>query len=163
MKSLEMKASFSVRPADRRDIPGLTKLFRDTVLRVNVRDYTPAQVLAWSACGTAERWEELFCSGLLFFAAEDEQREIVGFVSVSFAGYIHSLFVHADRQRCGIARLLLETAEEVARKGGVRFCRSEVSVTARGFFEKQGYEATAEQEVSVNGERLVNYMMYKRL
>ena len=158
-----MKELFSVRPADRRDIPKLAGLFRDTVLRINIRDYTPAQVRAWSARGTEERWEELFGSGLLFFAAEDERRELVGFVSVSLSGHIHSLFVHADRQGCGIARLLLETAEEVARRGGACTCRSEVSVTARGFFEKQGYETVAGQEVVINGERLVNYVMRKRI
>ncbi len=158
-----MENNFSVRPSDYKDIPVLSKLFHNTVLQINIQDYTLAQVQAWSNRGTKERWEELFQSELCFFVAEDDNNQVVGFVSVTPSGYIHSLFVHVDYQRCGIAHMLLKTVEEEAKRYGASYCWSEVSITARGFFEKEGYEMESEQTVLLNQESLINYIMRKRL
>lgn len=52
-------------------------------------------------------------------------------------GYLHSMFVHKDFQRKGIATLLLSEVEQIAEQYGVTQITSEVSLTARTFFEKK--------------------------
>ena len=72
-----------LRPAGREDIPALARLVRQTILRVNIRDYTPRQVEAWAARGASEaRWEELWKTALSFFVAYDGQGNLLGVVSV---------------------------------------------------------------------------------
>lgn len=51
------------RPATPTDIPELKELFRNTVLAVNIRDYTAEEVADWAFCGNRPgRWEELFAT-----------------------------------------------------------------------------------------------------
>jgi putative acetyltransferase len=39
----------TLRPYRRDDAPALLALFRDTIRRVNSRDYSPAQIAAWAS------------------------------------------------------------------------------------------------------------------
>ena len=136
-----------MRPAGCEDIPALARLVRQTILRVNIRDYTPRQVEAWAARGASEaRWKELWKTALSFFVAHDGQGNLLGVVSVDGRGYLHSLFVHSEHQGEGIATALLLMAEDYARsQGAVRLC-SEVSWTARRFFLARGFREIALQK-----------------
>ena len=79
-------------------------------------------------------------------------------------GYLHSLFVHKDWQGKGVASALLSETEIYAiRKLGATEITSEVSITARPFFEKQGYTAVKEQKAQANRLKLTNYVMTKAL
>ena len=83
-------------------------------------------------------------------AALNERDEIIGFSSMNAEGYLHSLFVHKDYQRAGIGSLLLSAVEKRAREYGVTEITSEVSLTARSFFEKRGYEVVKVQKRRAN-------------
>ena len=78
-------------------------------------------------------------------------------------GYLHSMFIHADFQGKGIATMLLEEIERYAIKEGIMRITSEVSITARPFFEKQGYIVEVEQKRRANQLCLTNYWMAKNL
>lgn len=160
MKGKEVR----LRPACREDIPALARLVRQTILRVNVRDYTPRQVEAWAARGASEaRWEELWDTPLSFFVAHDGQGNLLGVVSVDDRGYLHSLFVHSEHQGEGIATALLLMAEDYARSRGAVRLYSEVSWTARRFFLARGFREIALQKVEVNGVSMENFRMEKPL
>ncbi len=145
------------------DIPELKELFRDTVLTVNSRDYTAKEVADWASCGNRPgRWEELLAT-LHFIAACDTEGRIVGFTSIRNDGYLHSMFIHKDHQGEGIATALLQQIEAYAKKHGIREITSEVSITARPFFEHRGYTVECEQRVQANRLQLTNYVMRKQL
>lgn len=145
------------------DIPELKELFRDTVLTVNSRDYTAKEVADWASCGNRPgRWEELLVT-LHFIAACDTEGRIVGFTSIRNDGYLHSMFIHKDHQGEGIATALLQQIEAYAKKHGIREITSEVSITARPFFEHRGYTVEREQQVQANRLQLTNYVMRKVL
>ncbi len=60
-----------VRKATRGDAPAIAELFHDTVLNINVRDYSGAQVEAWAGpAPEPEKWEERI-------AADDARRTFV--------------------------------------------------------------------------------------
>lgn len=73
------------------------------------------------------------------------------------------MFVHKDFQRKGIATMLLSEIERHAATMGIIRITSEVSLTARPFFEKRGYIVEAEQKRKANQLFLTNFRMVKKL
>ena len=145
------------------DIPELKELFRNTVLTVNARDYTAEEVADWASCGNSPgRWEELLAT-LHFIVACDTEGRIVGFTSIRNDGYLHSMFIHKDHQGEGIATALLQRIEAYATEHGIREITSEVSITARPFFERKGYKVIYEQKALCNRLYIKNYWMKKRI
>ncbi len=152
---------FSIRPATISDIPELSELYKNTVLSVNRKDYTAKEVEDWASCGDdLAHLQELF-DEQHFIAAENEKSQIVGFASINDTGYMHSLFVHKDFQHQGIATLLYGALEKYAIEKGAEKITSEVSITAKPFFEKQGFVVDEEQKRKANKLYLTNYKMSK--
>lgn len=144
------------------DCASIAKLFYDTVHAVNARDYTEEQLNAW-ATGSVdlEVWNSAFIANNTLVAVING--EIVGFADMDYTGYLDKLYVHKDFQRRGIAAALVKELELCARKAGLFNFATYASITARPFFEKQGYTVKAENRVIRNGITLVNYKMAKKL
>lgn len=154
---------YKLRKLSEEDIPVLQTLFRETVLHVNARDYTREEVEDWASCGeSAEHMKDLLARND-YVAVLNEQGEIIGFSSMNAEGYLHSLFVHKDYQRDGVGSLLVSAVEQRAREYGVSEITAEVSLTARPFFEKRGYEVMKIQKRRANRLKLTNFVMCKRL
>ena len=115
----------TIRIALNTDIEEIQSLYRNTVLVINRRDYSQAEVEDWA-------------SGMIkthyFIVAVNRQSEIVGFSSITPQGYLHSMFIHKDFQGKGVATLLLNEIERYAVAAGITRITSEVSITARPFF-----------------------------
>ena len=151
------------RMAETGDIPEIKNLLKSTVLTVNAQDYTADEVADWASCGDKSgHWEELF-SRFHIIAATDSENRIIGFSAIGSDGYLHSLFVHKDWQNKGIGTLLLSEAEKTAMTCGATQITSDVSITARPFFEKHGYSIIKEQKAKANRLYMTNYMMKKKL
>lgn len=155
--------TYTIRQVSAEDTDELRTLFKDTVMHVNTKDYTAEEAADWAACGDDDaHWHRLMAR-YRFMAAVDECSRIVGFTSVGSNGHLHSMFTHKDFQRQGIASALLEAAECHARKYGAARMTSEVSITARPFFERRGYTVTAEQRVKAKNVYMTNFRMEKSL
>lgn len=153
-----------LRQATHEDIPALRQLFRTTVLTVNSRDYTEAEVADWASCADRPgHWEALVKGLYLLVALADDGRQVVGFAGIRDDGYLHSLFVHAGHQREGIGSLLLARMEAYAAVCGAACVHSEVSITARPFFKRHGYAVECRQSRQARVLWLTNYRMSKRL
>lgn len=160
---IRSEQSYSILPLGEKHAAAMRDLFRSTVLNVNLRDYTEEEVQDWASCGeSTERWKELMSCNK-YIGAFDGHGVLVGFSSMNGEGYLHSMFVHADHQNKGIATLLLSEAERIAADYGVREITSDVSLTARPFFEKKGYEVVRIQKHKANRLELTNFAMRKML
>lgn len=73
------------------------------------------------------------------------------------------MFVDYRQQRRGVATLLLHEAEFLAKCKGAGKLTSEVSITARPFFEKHGFDVVRENVVNIGGIVMTNYSMEKLL
>lgn len=83
------------------DCPILAELFHQTVHTVNAKDYTEAQLWAWSDGQVDLRaWDRSFLAHPTWVALE--QGQIVGFGDIELDGYLNRLYVHKDWQRRGI-------------------------------------------------------------
>lgn len=157
-----MKADFIIRAALRSDAVELKNLFQNTVLAINRRDYSQAEVEDWASCGDNLSNIEDMIKTHYFIVAVNQQSEIVGFSSITSQGYLHSMFVHKDFQGEGIATMLLNEIEQYAITNGIIRITSEVSLTARPFFEKRGYIVEEEQKRKANQLSLTNFWMAKQ-
>ena len=73
------------------------------------------------------------------------------------------MFVHKDFQGKGIATILLNEIERYATATGIIRITSEVSLTARPFFEQRGYIVTEEQKRRANQLSLTNFFGWQRI
>ena len=157
-----MKTDFTIREAQQTDTIALKELFQNTVLAVNSKDYSQAEVEDWASCGDDLSNIEEMIKTHYFIVAVNQQSQIVGFSSITPHGYLHSMFVHKDFQGKGIATMLLEEIERYAITAGIMRITSEVSLTARPFFEKKGYIVEEEQKRKANQLSLTNFWMAKQ-
>jgi len=152
---------FEIRRADIDDIQEIKQLFRETILNVNRKDYTTAQVECWSARGNDDNvWKERLKEQ--YFIIAITRNIIVGFAALKMDGYLNSLFVHKDYQNIGVASSLLSEIERYAERNNLRILTADVSITARPFFEKKGYLVMKQQIVDI-GVKMSNYKMQKEL
>ena len=158
-----MKADFMIRVALQSDTVELKQLFQNTVLAINRRDYSQAEVEDWASCGDNLANIEDMIKTHYFIVAVNQQSEIVGFSSITPQGYLHSMFVHKDFQGKGIATVLLNEIEQYAITNGIVRITSEVSLTARPFFEKRGYIVEEKQKRKANQLSLTNFWMAKQM
>ena len=154
---------YGFRTAAHSDIPELRSLFTETVLTINRKDYTQDEVEDWASCGdNPGRWKELL-SHNQYIGAFNEENLMVGFSSMNKEGYLHSMFIHKDWQGKGAATQLLSEVEHIAWQYKVTEITTEVSLTARPFFEKKGYEVVNIQKCRANKLELTNFVMRKLL
>ena len=163
VKNQTEKADLILRRLGEADIDEMRKLFRSTVLEVNSRDYTREEVEDWASCGDSdERWKELL-SDNHYIGAFDTDGHMSGFTSMNREGHLHSMFVHKDCQGRGVATLLLSEAERLAEEYGAEEITCEVSLTARPFFERKGYEVVKIQKALAKRLELTNFVMKKKV
>lgn len=84
---------------------------------------------------------------------------VVGFTDLDGAGHVDMLFVHPSFGRRGIASALFETVLADARQAGLTALTVDASLTARAFFERNGFVVVAQQYIERDGVRLMNFRM----
>ncbi|WP_443939303.1 GNAT family N-acetyltransferase [Pedobacter sp. MW01-1-1] len=156
------KQHFTVRQGQTNDLTELQKLFVETVKTICTADYDEQQIEVWtSGVDNKQRWGEIMTKQFVLVAQHADR--IVGFATLDNGNYIDLLYVHKDHQRQGIAQRLLDDITTEARRLKQMRLTSDVSKTARLFFEKNGFSVLREQTVNRKGIKLTNYKMIKSL
>jgi GNAT superfamily N-acetyltransferase len=91
----------------------------------------------------------------------EEDDEVVGFAELEDDGHLDMLYLRGDAVGRGVGRQLYEAVEGEARGLGVGRIFTEASVTARPFFERNGFRVVLEQRVSCRGVEIINFAMEK--
>lgn len=152
----------TIRQATAQDYEAIAHLFTNTILNVNIRDYTSEQVRIWSArVEDKARWLKKIADQ--YFLLVEENGELLGTASITTDGYWDMMYVSHRHQGKGIARLLAGKLEAFAREQGVQCIRSDVSLTARPFFERMGFTVVRPQQVEMSGVIFDNFVMEKEL
>jgi putative acetyltransferase len=140
----------------------MQKMFVDTISTICKDDYSPEQIKVWtSSIENTQRWTDKLTSQYFLIAELDNK--IVGYASLENNEYIDFLYVHKDFQRQGIADRLYTEIENEAIKRKATVLTSDVSKTAKHFFEKKGFKTLNEQTNIINAVKIVNYKMTKQL
>ncbi|KOP27170.1 acetyltransferase [Hapalosiphon sp. MRB220] len=152
----------NIRKFHHQDTQEIMQLFYDTVHNINIRDYTQEQVDVWAPqYMDYQRWNEHLHSKMSYVAELDEK--IIGFAQLEPDGHIDCFYCHKDFQRMGVGSKLLDTLQTQAEALGIKRIFAEVSITAKPFFERQGFQIINQQTVERRGVKLINYRMDKHL
>lgn len=147
-----------IRQAKQNDLAAIQALFVDTIEAVCCYDYSPEQIAVWtSSIENTKRWTDKLMKQYFLIAEIDNK--IVGFASLENNIYFDFIYVHKDYQRQGIADNLYSEILAKAIKHGTILLTSDVSITARPFFEKRGFKVIAEQKNDIKGVEVINYKM----
>ena len=149
-----------IRPYTEDDIPEISRLYYNTVHRVNSRDYSPEQIRAWvPALPAGSWWKNRFRSRQVYVAVDAGM--VIGFVEFTMAGHIDCFYVHHMYQRRGVGRALMAVVDEEFHNSNVHRVYAEVSITAVPFFQGMGFQAREERNLDYNGVNLRLYLMEK--
>lgn len=153
-------SNITIRQGQSIDLSELQQLFVDTIETVCKADYNDQQIKVWtSSIENKKRWLEIIEKQFLLVAIEKEK--IIGFCSLDNYNFIDLLYVHKDKQGKGIARMLYQDIESEAIKNGQKRLTSDVSITAKPFFENVGFTVLSKQNVVRQEIELTNYKMVK--
>jgi putative acetyltransferase len=159
MKELP-QVNFSIREYHAQDLDGVIDVFIRAIRETASRDYSPAQVEAW-AQADRQLWSQRRMSRPTWVA--DVDGKPIGFIDLEPDGHIDMMYVDPHYLGQGVAKQLLQTVEAQARADGLRELHSEVSLTARAFFERNGYQVVEPETVFRNGEYFDRFKMAKDL
>lgn len=138
----------------------LHELFFNTIHQVNCRDYSSLQIQAWAPqVYDKNQWYQRMCAIQPFIACLDEQ--IVGYADIQPDGYIDHFFCHCQYQGRGIGKTLMNTLMAKGADIGVERFYAHVSITAKPFFTRCGFELVKPQQVTIRGQVLNNFVMQK--
>lgn len=140
------------------DISEICNMFCDTVRNINKRDYSAEQIDAWAGGIDKDKWDKSL--------SEHYSLEVKVLGKIAAFGdidgeYLDRLYVHKGFQGFGYGKMILDSLEEHAIQSGYIRIWTCASITAKGFFEKNGYKVIRRQQVERKDVLLTNYVMEK--
>ena len=146
------------------DASAIVRLFYETVHSVNRADYSEEQVEAWAPdMPNQQAWHARMSEPARRTLVAAENDEVVGFAELEDDGHLDMLYLRGDVVGRGVGRRLYEAVEGEAKDSGLGRIFTEASVTARPFFERNGFRVVREQRVLCRGVEMTNFAMEKPL
>ena len=151
-----------LRPYSAADLDRVVQVFTDAIHVLAARAYDDAQRAAWAPRPPdISAWRKRV-HGLQTWLAVDGDL-VVGFVFYETNGHIDLLYASPSHARRGVASALYERAETDLASSGAVALIVEAREVARPFFERCGFVAAEEQEVSRSGVSFRRFIMRKQL
>ena len=155
-------STIALRPLLPTDAPDLAEIFRDSISELTQEDYDDDQREAWiSAADDEDAFAARLAKALTLVATVEG--EVAGFASLAGADKLDMVYVASEAAGQGVGSTLVDALERLAGARGAKKIETDVSDTARPFFEKRGYVAQSRNTILINGEWLANTTMTKTL
>lgn len=134
----------------------LWEVFHSAIHLRCIHDYSLEQVSVWAPDDYVdELWSKRIHSIRPWVATLEGK--VVGYADLQRDGYIDHFFVHGRYQGQGIGSALMGKIKSLGKKYPRLY--SNVSISARPFFEQAGFELKREQSVQMRGVELSNFLM----
>jgi putative acetyltransferase len=152
-----------IRPYAETDAPATLSVFLAAVTETASVHYSAEQIAAWARPDERDvnQWNSARKSLNTYVATIGA--EVAGFSDVGDDGYIDMMFVAPKFGRRGVAGALLAQLHDIAVGAGASELYTSASITARPFFEQQGFAVVAEQNPITLGVEMTNYKMMLHL
>ncbi|GLT16430.1 acetyltransferase [Vibrio zhanjiangensis] len=151
-----------IRQYNPEDTQALWEVFFLTVRNINRAHYSQQQVEAWAPDDwDMKKWHETMSRIKPYIAEINGQ--VAGYADLQDSGLIDHFFCHHECQGQGVGRALMEHVKQQAQRRGISRLYSEVSITARPFYERMGFKVVREQQVEMRGQFLTNFVMEQYL
>jgi putative acetyltransferase len=154
--------TFKIRKASKADLESIQALFVGSINAIKLEDYSAEVLKVWaSSIENKERWLRKIKTQ--YFLIAEQESEIIGFASLEHHSHIDMLYTHKDYQRMAIAQTLFDVLETEALKNNTQQLTADVSITAKAFFEKNGFETLSTKKNKIDGLEIINFKMRKEL
>jgi len=162
LKSYGIFIMLIIRKYVEQDASAIWLLFFNTIRNVNCHDYTQLQVQAWAPDSMdLFIWNKRMMDIEPFIAEIDGI--IVGYADLQNDGLIDHFFCHHQYQRQGIGSALMAHIFDLGSNKKINAYFSQVSISAKPFFEHFGFKLVKQQSVEVKDQQLTNFHMQKRV
>ncbi|RKF14273.1 GNAT family N-acetyltransferase [Alginatibacterium sediminis] len=151
-----------IRSFNASDSQALWQLKFDTIRNVNCAHYNQEQLKAWAPDDMDMSFWFTRISQMDPLILE-HQNTILGFADLQADGYIDHFFCHKDYIGQGHGRLLMQEVLSQANKHKITRLYSQVSITAKPFFENFNFQQVKAQQVMVKGVTLDNFLMERQM
>lgn len=150
------------RPYQPSDLPRVIETYTTSIRALAAQFYSPEQLAAWAPLTQDQaRWRERLAT--LHTVVAEADGLIAGFASYTDAGYLDFLFTHPAFARRGVASRLYHSVESALTALGAAKITTHASLSARPFFDRQGFQVDAEETVECRGTHLRRFAMHKAL
>ena len=158
-----MPTEILIRNYRSKDTQALANIFFNTIHRINIKHYTQEQVDVWAPKSSleGEGWAKKFLRTNPIVAVVGDK--VVGFAEFEPNGHIDCFYCHHEWIGKGVGSTLMNEILIRAKNSNIDLIFSEVSITAKPFFEKQGFIVLTEQKIVRKGIELTNYKMERKL
>lgn len=134
------------------------QIFFDAVHQLTRDDYSEEQRYAWAAPPIGfDHWERR-CERKQPFVKEIDGK-VVGFIELDPDGHVDCTYVDPAHARRGVMSEIMAAVKTEARRIGVTRLYAEVSLTARPFFERQGFRWVSDRNAEIREICLANFNM----
>ena len=142
------------------DAVSLARLHRRTIRSINKKDYSPEEIAVWSGRTSAKRFRNLTKLNRRYVAWENKR--IVGFGDYR-NNEVMGLYIHRNCIGKGIGTQLLTKIERMVYVNGGRTLKCISTVTARHFYEKNGFRVIKKTIHQIQNQKLPVFKMRKQL
>ena len=141
----------------------VARLHRNTIRFVNSKNYSKKTIDVWSGNTSAKKFRDSMKRFYRYVAVI--KNRIVGFSDFTQDGELSGFYVHKDFQGMGVGKVLIAKIETEATKQGIEELRVNSSITAKEFYESQGYKILKKDPCgcTINGHSFTSFRMKKKL
>ncbi len=151
-----------IRPYECKDLPSVIETYTTSIRCLASSYYSPEQLAAWAPIPSdTTRWQERLARLHTIVAESDSA--FAGFASYTLDGYLDFLFTRPAFARRGVASFLYRQVESALRAVGTTRVSAHVSLAARPFFDRHGFQLDAEECVECRGAYLRRFAMHKQI
>jgi putative acetyltransferase len=151
-----------VQPAGPGDAAEVSRLYFETVHRINARDYTARAIHAWAPrIRPAAWWHRRWRRCTVFVAVAEGF--IVGFAELCPPGHIDCFYVHHQWQGRGVGSALMTRLLTESRRRRRYRLNADVSVSAQPFFRSMGFRPKVARKRFYRGARFAQTVMERCL
>ncbi|WP_367608401.1 GNAT family N-acetyltransferase [Legionella sp. W05-934-2] len=144
------------------DAECISKIYYHTIHTINAKDYTKEQIDVWAPWSSVQDysgWKQKLEKIVPYVAVINDT--VVGFAEFESNGHIDCFYVHHEFQGVGVGSALMAVIDQEAMNKSLARVYAEVSITAKPFFERKGFNVVKQQNVTIRGVSLTNYVMEK--
>lgn len=155
----------ALRPLRPEDLPQVAAVYRDAVTSQARALYSPAQVRAWAAHGSADLgpFRDPLLRGYGLVSCGDSSGEVEAFGLLDPPDRLALLYCRGRSARQGRASALLAALEGHARIRGYRRLRTEASQLSRPLLERRSWRVEAEETAFYADVAFLRWRMIKDL
>ena len=119
-----------IRKAKSEDAEAISRLHRQTIRRVNSKDYSKKQVEVWSKRSTPKWIRKIIASPNVYYYVAVEKNKIIGFGDFSKKDGLRGLYIASNWLNKGTGRKLIQKIDREARKLGMKELKLKSTLTA---------------------------------